>query len=76
MTNHQPQTASLYMLLAAGIGFFIGRSCKLQDQPSAGSSDLAKLGRKLDQQRRVLNDAHKTIHAVSKGMKKAAPQTH
>ena len=77
----------IWMLLSAAFGFLLGETCgdhsrhrkcleqsnadlrdRLQDAPPF-TSDLQGA---LDQQRRVINDIHKRVVAVTKGLQKHA----
>lgn len=76
MTQHQPRPSSIYMLLAIALGYVVGRSCFQQEPTASGMPDRDAILGKLDDQRRVLYDAHKILSHVSKGMEKAAAQPH
>ena len=77
----------IWMLLSAAFGFLIGeafgdsrrhRQCleqaneELREQLQNNPSNTTLLRSALDQQRRVINDIHKRILAVSKGLEKPA----
>jgi len=76
-----------WMLLSAAFGFIIGnafgdqtrhRKCleqtnaDLREQLQKAQSCELPLQRALDQQRRVINDIHKRVNAVQKGLEKPA----
>jgi hypothetical protein len=75
----------LWMVISAAIGFFVGEACggqarlrkhleqvnaDLRDQLQSNQPGAPPLQRALDQQRHVINDIHKRIVAVSKGLEK------
>ena len=75
----------IWMLLSAAFGFLIGeafgdsrrhRKCLeqenegLREQFQTNPSNTTNLQSALEQQRRVINDIHKRILAVSKGLEK------
>ena len=77
----------IWMLLSAAFGFFIGeafgdsrrhRKCLEQDnedlreQLQNNPYDTTNLRSALDQQCRVINDIHKRVIAVTKGLQKPA----
>ena len=77
----------IWMLLSAAFGFLIGdafgdqtrhRKCleqanaDLRDQLQNAQSCAPTMQHALDQQRRVINDIHKRIIAVTKGLEKPA----
>jgi hypothetical protein len=77
----------IWMVLSAAFGFLIGdafgdqtrhRKCleqanaDLRDQLQNAQPCAPTLQRSLDQQRRVINDIHKRIIAVTKGLEKQA----
>ena len=77
----------IWMLLSAALGFIIGeaggdlarhRKCleesnaDLRDQLQQAQAYPPDLHRELEQQRKVVNDIHKRILAVSKGLEKPA----
>ena len=78
---------SLDLLLALGLGLAIGwtggnqnrRRRNANHQPdisqtaTSGASELVPLLRMLKKQRGILNDIHKRITAVSKGLQKPTP---
>ena len=76
MTEHQPRPSSIYMLLAIALGYVVGRYCLRQEPAVSSVPDRDTILGKLDDQRRVLYDAHKILSRVSKGMEKAAAQPH
>ena len=73
----------IWMLLSAAFGFLIGEACgdsgrhrKCLEANNADLRDqlqqprLPDLHRELEQQRKVINDIHKRVLAVSKGLEK------
>jgi len=75
----------IWMLLSAAFGFLIGeafgdsrrhRKCleqaneDLREQLQNNPSNTTNLRSALDQQRRVINDIHKRVIAVTKGLEK------
>jgi len=75
----------IWMLLSAVFGFLIGEACgdharhrkcleennaDLRDQLQMAQPCPPDLRRTLEQQRKVLNDIHKRVIAVSKGLEK------
>lgn len=75
----------LWMVISAALGFFAGEACggqtrlrkyleqanaDLRDQLQNNQPAAPPLQRALDQQRHVINDIHKRIVAVSKGLEK------
>jgi hypothetical protein len=78
----------VWMLLSAAFGFTVGEACggharvrkyleqandELRDQLHKSQSSTPELQQALDQQRRVINDIHKRIVAVTKGLQKPTP---
>jgi hypothetical protein len=79
----------IWMLLSAIFGFMAGEAlggqvrvrryleqenAELRDQLRKAQPDRSDLQRQLDQQRRVINDIHKRIAAVTKGLRKRPSQ--
>ena len=77
----------IWMVISAGFGFLIGetfgdsrrhRKCleqeneDLREQLQNNPSNTTNLQSTLDQQRRVINDIHKRVIAVTKGLQKPA----
>ena len=78
----------IWMVLSAAFGFMIGEACgdnfrhrkyleqadaDLRDQLQSNTNTCTpELQCALDQQRRVINDIHKRVVAVSKGLEKRA----
>ena len=78
----------MWMLLSAAFGFIVGEACgdnfrhrkcleqaneDLRDQLQNAQPSTPTLQRALDQQRHVINDIHKRVVAVSKGLEKPTP---
>jgi len=86
MIDESAAVLPLWMLLSAAFGFMIGEALggqarvrkyleqandDLRDQlQAARPPGLSKLKQELDQQRHVINDIHKRIAAVTKGLQK------
>jgi hypothetical protein len=81
--NGTDATTLLFMLMAVALGFMIGWVCgeqiarrasaeamvqELRERLEKASSETSQ-DRQISQMRRVLNDAHRHILAVSKGLK-------
>jgi hypothetical protein len=77
----------IWMLIAAVFGFLIGEACgdqarhrkclegnnaDLRDRLQMARPFPSDLHRTLEQQRKVINDIHKRVIAVSKGLEKSA----
>jgi hypothetical protein len=75
----------LWMVISAAFGFIVGEACggqarlrkyleqanaDLRDQLQNNQPATPPLQRALDQQRHVINDIHKRVVAVSKGLEK------
>jgi hypothetical protein len=75
----------IWMVLSAAFGFFVGEACggqarlrKYLEQANADLRDQIKNAQpctptllcELNQQRRVINDIHKRVVAVTKGLEK------
>jgi len=87
MIDESAAVLPLWMLLSATFGFMIGEALggqarvrkyleqandDLRDQLQQAQSGAPDLRRALGQQRRVINDIHKRIVAVTKGVQKPA----
>jgi hypothetical protein len=87
MIDESAAVLPLWMLLSATFGFMIGEALggqarvrkyleqaneDLREQFQQVQSNQPTLQRTLDQQRRVINDIHKRIVAVTKGLQKPA----
>ena len=87
MIDESAAVLPLWMLISATVGFMIGEAFggqarvrkyleqaneDLRDQLQQARSNKPSLQQKLDQQRRVINDIHKRISAVTKGVEKSA----
>ncbi len=85
MIEHPADFTPIWMLLSATFGFIVGEACgdqarhrkcleqanvDLRDQLNNASSSTPDLKHALDQQRRVINDIHKHIVTVTKGLEK------
>lgn len=83
--NEAIASIPLWMLLMAAFGFIIGWSLgeeiarrraaeervdELREQLAAADPAIPSQDRQLKEIRRVLNDVHRLIHAVSKGLEK------
>ena len=87
MIDESAAVLPLWMLISATFGFMIGEALggqarvrkyleqaneDLREQFQQVQSNQPTLQRTLDQQRRVINDIHKRIVAVTKGLQKSA----
>jgi hypothetical protein len=87
MIDESAAVLPLWMLLSAAFGFMIGEALggqarvrryleqaneDLRDQLQQAQPSAPNLQRELGQQRRILNDLHKRIIAVTKGVQKPA----
>ena len=85
MIDESAAVLPLWMLLSAAFGFMFGEALggqarvrkyleqandDLRDQLQAARPSTTNLQRELAQQRRVINDIHKRIAAVTKGLQK------
>ena len=85
MIEHPADFIPIWMVLSAAFGFFVGeaygdqarhRKCleqanaDLRDQLQNVHTCLPTIQSALDQQRRVINDIHKRVVAVTKGLEK------
>ena len=87
MIDEATTVLPIWMLISAAFGFIIGEACggharirkyleqanvDLRDQLQNAQPCEPTLQRALDQQRHVINDIHKRVVAVSKGLQKHA----
>ena len=87
MIDESAAVLPLWMLMSATFGFMIGEALggqarvrkyveqaneDLREQLQKAQPGAPSLHRELDQQRRILNDLHKRIIAVTKGVQKPA----
>ncbi|MGP8253406.1 MAG: hypothetical protein ACLQHF_15355 [Terracidiphilus sp.] len=85
MIEHSADFLPLWMLIAAGFGFLAGELCgdhrrhlacvkqtneQLRDQLEKTTADTQPIKRALKEQRGVINDIHRRLVAVSKGLEK------
>jgi hypothetical protein len=85
MIDESAAVLPLWMLISAAFGFMIGEAlggqgrlrkyleqanADLRDQLQQAPADASKLREVLDRQRHVINDIHKRIVAVTKGLQK------
>jgi uncharacterized protein YlxW (UPF0749 family) len=88
MIDEVAASLPIWIFLSIVLGFMMGeavgdshrhRKCleqaneDLRDQLQNAQPSTPTLQRALDQQRRVINDIHKRVVAVSKGLEKPAP---
>jgi len=87
MIDESAAVLPLWMLLSAAFGFMVGEAVggqarvrkyleqandDLREQLQAARPEVSHLQQELTQQRRVVNDIHKRILAVTKGLQKSA----
>jgi hypothetical protein len=87
MIDESTAVLPLWMLISAAFGFIIGETCgdhfrlrkhlqqaneDLRDQLQSAQPSTETLHSALNQQRSVINDIHKRVVAVSKGLQKPA----
>ena len=87
MIDESSAVLPLWMLISATFGFMIGEAlggqgrlrkyleqanADLPDQLQQAPADASNLREALDRQRHVINDIHKRIVAVTKGLQKPA----
>jgi septal ring factor EnvC (AmiA/AmiB activator) len=85
MTDNPTDILPLWMLIAASFGLMIGWTCgdevrrrknveqqldDLHERLGQSTSDVPSLTRMIKEQRGVINDIHKRLVAVSKGLQK------
>jgi len=85
MIDESAAVLPIWMLLSAALGFMVGEAVggqarvrkyleqandDLREQLKAARPDLSHLQQDLTQQRRVINDIHERILAVTKGLQK------
>jgi hypothetical protein len=85
MIEHSADFLPLWMLIAAGFGFLAGEACgnnfrhrkyleqaneHLRDQLEKTMAETQPIRRALKEQRGVINDIHRRLVAVSKGLEK------
>ena len=88
MIDESAAVLPIWMLLSAAFGFMVGEAVggharvrkyleqandDLREQLQAARPEVSHLQQELTQQRRVLNDIHKRILAVTKGLQKPTP---
>jgi hypothetical protein len=78
MIEHSADFLPLWMLIAAGFGFFAGELCgdyrrqlACRDQLEKSMAESQPIQRALKEQRGVINDIHRRLVAVSKSLGKS-----
>ena len=88
MIDESAAVLPIWMLLSAAFGFMVGEAVggqarvrkyleqandDLREQLQAARPEVSHVQQELTQQRRVVNDIHKRILAVTKGLQKPTP---